>query len=338
MAINKLKIDKTKSDINLKFYIILKYLVKSKLTDRQALAILDICYSINRIGLEDVIVSLTDLIQSFRGEDKKDYLSSITGVIQDEVDLDLLAFGIQLFLIKWLLLEEAKLTDVIIATDLAKLPPLSLEYDKMSVYRPYATRVNWALLSLLFFDTLEQGNINFISYQSVEFVEGLSKLAIKLKKQGVEPNQIFMLMFSESINQSIISDSWTDYEDRILTVLIGMWIPRETIRKIHDDEDKSTEYDFFFTIGGRTFWIGAKRTLRERYKQFIKTARTTKIDVMIEVTLWLDLNEEKAKTILSHWVYIFVADEVYQSRAFLSQLDWVYSVKELNLNMLKSLK
>jgi hypothetical protein len=99
---------------------------------------------------------------------------------------------------------------------------------------------------------------------------------LNLKKFGLESNQIFMLMFSESINQSIISDSGSNYENRILSVLNKIGI--KNIRKIHDESDKSTEYDFFFEIDGKSYGIGAKRTLRERYKQFIKTKLTTKID------------------------------------------------------------
>ena len=102
--------------------------------------------------------------------------------------------------------------------------------------------------------------------------------------------------------------------------------------------DKSTEFDFFFEIEGRIFGIGVKRTLRERYKQFIKTAITSKIDIMIEITLGLDLNEEKAKTIINHGNYLFVADEIYQAQEFLQNLNQVFSVKDLNLKTLKNLK
>ena len=59
---------------------------------------------------------------------------------------------------------------------------------------------------------------------------------------------------------------------------------------------------------------------------------------MIEITLGLDLNEEKAKTIVSHGTYIFVADEIYQNREYLQKLDMVYSVKDLNYDILKTLK
>jgi NAD(P)H-hydrate repair Nnr-like enzyme with NAD(P)H-hydrate epimerase domain len=142
-------------------------------------------------------------------------------------------------------------------------------------------------------------------------------------------------MFSESINQSIISDSGSNYQSRILSVLNKNGI--KNVSKIHDKDDKSTEYDFFFDIYGKTYGIGAKRTLREGYKQFIKTAHTSKIDVSIEVTIGLDLNEEKAKTIIGHDTYIFVADEVYNSRNYLKNMEKVYSAKDLTLETLKKL-
>jgi len=40
MKIEKLEVNKTKFDINLKFYFFLKYLVKTKLTDTQSNEIL----------------------------------------------------------------------------------------------------------------------------------------------------------------------------------------------------------------------------------------------------------------------------------------------------------
>ncbi len=144
-----------------------------------------------------------------------------------------------------------------------------------------------------------------------------------------------MLIFNESIDQSIKSDSGSNYESRIQSVLDKAGV--KNVTKAHDKNDKSTEYDFFFELGNKTYGIGAKRTLRERYKQFIKTSFTSKIDVSIEITLGLDLNEEKAKTITGHGAYIFVADEVYKTRDFLRKIDKVYSVKDLNLKTLKKL-
>ena len=47
--------------------------------------------------------------------------------------------------------------------------------------------------------------------------------------------------------------------------------------------------------------------------------------------------EEKAKTIITHGTYIFVADEIYQNRPFLQKLEKVKSVKDLTLTVLKNL-
>ncbi len=154
---------------------------------------------------------------------------------------------------------------------------------------------------------------NFISKSAEEFIKSLSSLAIELKNNGVEPNQIFMLMFSESINQSIISDSGSNYEDRILSVLTSIGIDESKIEKTHDKDDSSTEFDFFFELKNRSYGIGAKRTLRERYKQFIKTAQMSNIDIMIEITLGMDLTEEKVKAIRNHNVFLFVSDEIYNA-------------------------
>ena len=338
MKIEKLKVEKSKLDINLKFYYLLKQLVKAKLSEKQVSQFLEVISLFEGGGLEPLTEKLQKLIEGFSGDNKKDALYSIIATFERSVDIELFVFSLRLYMIKDLLLQEAKITDCVNSLNLEKLDPLSTEYDNISVYRPYSTRVNGALLALLFFSRLEAGDSNFMSADSCDFVNTLSVTAIKLRKKGVEPNQIFMLLFSESINQSIISDSGVNYEDRILSVLTKIGIPGNTISKTHDKNDASTEFDFFFEMNGRTYGIGAKRTLRERYKQFIKTAQMSKIDVMIEITLGLDLNEEKARTISLHGVYLFVADEIYQSRTYLHKMDRIYSVKELSLKLLKGLE
>jgi len=340
MKIKKLKITKSKFDINLKFYFFLKHLVKVKLSDIQANEIFK-TYILNqklnyRKNVDKLIENVSDNLKD--GTDKKGLLFEILDEINSELELKLFVFSLNLYMIKDLLLQEAKLKDLLDISKLNNLDPLSLKYDKITLYSPYSTRVNGALLSLIFFDKLDKKDTNFISKEAEDFIKNLSKLARKLKNSGVEPNQIFMLMFNESMNQSIISDSGSNYEDRILTVLTSIGINKNKIQKTHDKDDSSTEFDFFFELGKKTYGIGAKRTLRERYKQFIKTSHMSKIDVMIEITLGLDLNEEKAKSILNHGVYIFVADEIYQSRRFLQDMKGVYSVKNLTLTTLKKLK
>lgn len=332
MKIEKLYLPDEKVDVNLKFYFFLKYIVKLKPTYRQILHIIE---NIN-LFQNNINLFLEESEKIFINSlSKYEYIKEINLRINKLIDVELFVFSLRLYQIKNLLLEEAKMSESLDLNKLSELDPLSLEYDKISILTPYKTRVSGALLSLLFFEKLDAGKINFISQNAFDFIEELSKVAVKFKKQGLESNQIFMLMFNESINQSIISDSGKNYENRILSVLNRIGI--NNICKIHDKNDKSTEYDFFFEISGKTYGIGAKRTLRERYKQFIKTSLTSNIDVSIEITLGLDLNKEKARTIIQHGTYIFVADEIYKSREFCQTLNEVYSVKDLSMQTLQKL-
>jgi len=83
-------------------------------------------------------------------------------------------------------------------------------------------------------------------------------------------------------------------------------------------------------LNNKTYGIGAKRTLRERYKQFIKTAQMSQIDVMIEITLGIDLTEEKVRAIRNHNVFLFVSDEVYQANQYLKDIEGVLLFKRFN--------
>lgn len=333
MKTKKLEISNEKFDINLKFYFFLKHLVKSKLTPSQVSETLEICSNPKISDWKNAVVKIEKQIDKFSGQKKKDDYAIVIEMIQSNQDLKLFVFSLKIYSMNKVLLEEAKFKKAIIGERLSKLHPLSLEYDKLSVLNPYSTRVNGALLALLFFEKLEAGQSDFMSTDVDEFLKSLSKDAVSLKTEGVEPNQIFMLMFNESVNQSIISDSGTNYEDRIWGTLTDeLGISENAISKTHDQKDASTEYDFFFRLDdGRSYGIGAKRTLRERYKQFIKTAHTGEIDVMIEITIGLDLNRAKAETIRTHGVYIFVANEVYDNRDDLQHLDGVFPIRELTI-------
>jgi len=332
MKIEKLTLDKNKSEINLKFYFFLKFITKLKPSERQINLIIE------KINLQKNDLNYLHQINERlfdKSLNKIEIIREINLKINNEQDLELFAYSLSLTQVKELLLAEAKIFETIDLKNLVNLDPLSLWYDQISVFKPYKTRVSGALLSLLFFEKLESSQLNFVSQDSIDFIKDLSRKTKIFKNRGLESNQIFMLSFSESINQSIISDSGSNYEDRIRSVLNKIGI--KNIIKTHDKIDKSTEYDFFFKIDNKSYGIGAKRTLRERYKQFIKTSLTNKIDVSIQITIGVDLNEEKAKTIINHGSYIFVADEIYQTREFLQNLRQVFSVKSLNLQTLKNL-
>jgi hypothetical protein len=339
MGIEKIEIDKKVFDINLKFYFILKYLLKAGLKDKEIKKIIEIYSLYQGLLFKNALLNNMDNLCGMgkSGLKKKDFLRDILDLFETDLDSELFIFGLKLIAIKPLLLQEAKTRDLLDASKLPTLNPLSLAYDKITLFSPYSTRVSGALLSLIFFDKLENKDTVFLSSDTTDFLKELSKEAIKLKKAGIEPNQIFMLMFSESINQSITSDSGSNYEDRILSVLKSIGIDENKISKIHDKNDSSTEFDFFFELNDKTYGIGAKRTLRERYKQFIKTAQMSKIDVMIEITLGIDLTEEKVRAIRNHNIFLFISDEVYNSNKYLQETTGVYSSKDLTLNTLKTL-
>jgi len=331
MKIENLKISKQKVDINLEFYFFLKLINKLNPSTNQINAIFQ------NISLLDF--DINKLKQSVEGifyksKTKNNLIKEIIDKLTN-CNTDLFDLSLRLYQVKDLLLAEAKISEIIEIDKILDLDPLSLEYDNLSILKPYKTRVKGALLTLLFFEKLKQNKFNFISQESIDYIVNLAKKVEKFTKIGLESNQIFMLMFSESIDQSIKSDSGSNYEDRIFYILNKIGI--KNIAKTHDKNDKSTEYDFFFEIDGKIFGVGAKRTLRERYKQFIKTAITSKIDVSIEITLGTDLNEEKARTIASHGSFIFVSDEIYQSREFLKNNEQVFSVKDLNIETLKKI-
>lgn len=339
MGIGKIKIDKNKFDINLKFYFILKYFLKANLNDKDINNIL-VLYSLNKgLTLKSEIIKKYEYLfgKTKSGLNKIDFLNNILELIENDTDIKLFIFSLKLLSIKPLLLQEAKTRDFLDTSKLLSLNPLSLEYDKITVIKSYSTRVSGALLSLIFFDKLEKNDTVFLSSDTTDFFKFLSQETIFLKNKGIEPNQIFMLMFSESINQSITSDSGSNYEDRILSVLKTIGIDEKNISKTHDKNDSSTEFDFFFELKGKTYGISAKRTLRERYKQFIKTAQMAKIDIMIEITLGIDLTKEKVEAIRNHQVDLFVADEIYIQNNYLQRIDGIFSVKDLTLETLSHL-
>ncbi|EOH2215121.1 TPA: hypothetical protein ACVZ4S_001230, partial [Campylobacter jejuni] len=264
------------------------------------------------------------------------YLEQIIYEIRNIIDFNVFIFALKIYSIKNFLLELAKIKQMSNIELLSKLDPLSLEYDKITIYNPYSTRVNGALLALTFFNHIDNNQF-FHDNINKEYFLSICQLSQELRKHGLEPNQIFMLIFNESINQSIISYSGNNYENRILQKLQSIGINQETITKKHDENDSSTEFDFFFNFNGKSYGIGAKRTLRERYKQFIKTSQTSEINVMIEITLGLDLGEEKAKTIRNYGVYLIVSDEIYEQNKFLQNIDGVFGSSQLTLELLKTL-
>jgi hypothetical protein len=337
MKINKVKVKKDKLDANFNLYFFLKELNGgSKISENEISAVLEIYYANKKLSYDKFKVLFLNYSNGI-ADSKKSNFDAIIHHIKSNLDLSIFVFSLKLMQIKPLLLEEAKLAHIEDLVPLEKISQLSLEYDTFSKSKPYLTRVNGALISLLFFSKLDEKETNFFTENTTDYLNSLFSEYEYLKSKGLEANQMFMLMFSESVDQYIIKMAGSSYEDRIFNVLIGMGIDPGSIKKTHDKADASTEFDFFFEYKGKTFGIGAKRTLRERYKQFIKTGFMSKLDVMIQVTLGLDLTEEKAKSISRYGVITIVSDEIYASRTYLHSMPEVYPASKLSINLLNEL-
>ena len=146
MKIEKLKIDHKKLDLNLKFYFLLKYILKAGLTQAQSSDLLEKI----SLGLSfDEMQKCTEGIsKSFK---KQEALELLFEQIENEEDLEMFVFSLKLYTIKDALLAESKMGALINSEKLKDLDPLSINYDKISVQRPYYTRLNGSLISLLFF-------------------------------------------------------------------------------------------------------------------------------------------------------------------------------------------
>ncbi len=337
-------LNREKLDINVTFYTLIKKLNGSdqKLSDSQINALLETLYQsqkLNKVLRFDILINkLSEVVVGQKNDLIKDLFTTLS---IDENFFVILEYALQLLLIKPHLLSEAKLGfDVAISEEKAKHHQLSLEYDKISSYQPYYLRVSGALLSLIFFDQLEKNDPRFLSSIMQNFAAKVQENHKKLSQHGLEANQIFSIMFSEVINQSIVSSAGSSFEDRIKELLISIGIPKESIHKAHDRNDTSTEYDFVFEYKNKSIGIGAKRTLRERYKQFTNTSKELDIDLMIEITLGTDLTSNRVNTITENFnVVLIIADEIYNypSNAYLRDNNRVFKATSLNTELFDNL-
>lgn len=228
---------------------------------------------------------------------------------------------------------------------------LSLKYDNISSIKPYASRVaNITIIN-------EFLSSNYITYHD-ELID---------KKVGIQG--ILLNVLGESVNQSITSSAGKDYEDRIYTYLTEiLLLPEDAIERLHHSETGSIEHDFKFQYNGKIFSISAKKTFRERYKQYInlinqvanielsefdvveqeiltryqsqakeQLIRDLGANILLTITLGTDLTENKARTIRTFGVYIFVSEEVYLEKTYLQTMVGVYSVASLNQELLLTL-
>lgn len=332
----------SKLDINAQFYTYMKKIYSNN-------------YKIKKSVLEEIIVLLEESIENgieiqkvhdnfieilgnnINGKGKENKIAEYTKI----VNLWNSALDIKVFLLSAYMIYIKE----IISFDFVKkiepnqlLHPLSLEYDNESVMTPYKRRVSAIItannICSYYLKMCERPSI--LDTVPSEIDERIINLLTDLKDE-IYLNSIFGLIINESINQSIKSESGGNFEDRIKNLLIEIGVPEEKIEKFNHDTTGSIEHDFLFKIYGKTFGISAKRTFRERYKQYVNLLENKNADILITITLGTDLTLEKAKTILGFGVYIFVSPEIYNSHKYLQELEGVYSAKELKIKLLKKM-
>lgn len=235
--------------------------------------------------------------------------------------------------------------------------PLSLKYDNVSTYNAYLQRVKTGLVT--------EEIISRKQTKNAFFRENL----LFLENSGISLFPVFFSIMAESANQSITSKSGSGYEDRIYQHLLQIGIPEDKIQRLNHEEVGSIEHDFKFELDGKKYGISAKRSFRERYKQYVNllqkylkdddleneietgeifqeinqpeleslTKKELDCDVLITITIGTDLTENKAKIIRQFGVYIFVAPEIYNAHGYLQELDGVFSIYDLTLETLRTL-
>lgn len=329
--------EKQKLEVNKVLYKFLKKAVSpSALGNSLGNAILSSLINNRNYSLTINKALLNDNINNSKlGANKKDEAHLLLSDITTENDLISLRFALTIMATKNVIL--AKFNLPIEQTISSNIHPLSREYDRVGSDRVFYSRAYGALLSLSCFENMKKTSKS-CPLQSVEY--DIWKILCEdfklLQKNGVEINQMFTMLLTETMQQSGKSVSGQEYEDRIREILIKENVSIEFF-KGKDSKNSALEYDLLFEHKGKKYGIGAKRTLRERYKQFMPKPNMD-ADILIAITIGNDLNENKSKTITDSGSYIFVADEVYQENTFLQQNAKIFKGSDFNLKTLESLK
>lgn len=342
----KIEITENVFNNNLQFYTILKLLIKCKLSDKQLILLQDTLIknikTNDKLLLEKILLSNNAIASE--GTSKYEDLSLLINTIENsEITMwkDMLDISIELMLIKDLILQESKsyannqYKEIINGLN----DKLCLEYDMSKLSLPYGQRVMSSLL--VFALTDDNRKSEYILETSGKTIKSFNEKISKLiSNYNINCNNMFSLIMTESVNQSIISDAGQSYESRVEEVLLP--IVDKLFGHSHDSKIPSVEYDFTFELNGKKCGISAKRTLRERYKQNFEDVETLDVDFMFVFTLGIDLNEDKLNNILQkNGIYVVVAQEVYDSKDYLKNNTRVLSSKNLNktnLNKLLSIK
>lgn len=192
---------------------------------------------------------------------------------------------------------------------------LTTEFDNFSLLIPYSLRV--------------ASTNEFFSTANIQKYISDKKIANECSNIYKELAPIFHIVLNESVKQSGISLSGTDYEKRIENVLKHFKLKFK--KHTHEEDDNSIEHDLVISYNNKLIGIGAKRTLRERYKQY----NPKEIDMSIVFTFGNDLTITMAETITSNYnLFMIVADEAYEEKNYLKNNKKVFKATDFSPKLL----
>jgi hypothetical protein len=208
---------------------------------------------------------------------------------------------------------------------------LSLNYDDFLLTQPYSYRVLARLMSSNGKSTLFQTDKFWeeILTEKEEFLnkDNLKERLIEAKVDGLP---LISLIIDESVNQSLKGMAGSSYHERIKEIFSELLNLKLVSEKKADSKNKGIEYDFVYSHQEKKIGISAKRTLKERWKQNWDDTRNLEVDIMFLITLGIDLNKDKAQTILQKqgW-YIIVASEMYESQDYFQNNPKVFASNQV---------
>jgi hypothetical protein len=120
MKIEKLQITKDKLDVNLKFYFFLKYINKINPSDRQIDQISE-NIGLFKKNISDLNSSLLKIFS--KSQTKSEYIKELNLRLINSRDVEVFEFSLDLYRIKDLLLQEAKVQEIFDSKNFMKLIP-----------------------------------------------------------------------------------------------------------------------------------------------------------------------------------------------------------------------
>ncbi len=323
----KLELSNSHLTINLLLYRTVKEIIHSKISNKHILKLIEELKLLNSTQntFEDKKQILLDFTTSLSSSDlvQLRLAELIETSILEDIHFNVFKLSLNILRFKDYILEKSKLySDNFKACD--DIHIMDFQYDQNMLNLPYAIRVSGALLIQVLFSEIKESNNEF--YSSLR-----SDIA---KINEIDPETILQIIFAESASQSIRSSSGSNYEERFETLLKANGFSYQG--QCFDKKIPSVEYDFKINLtNNKTIGVSVKRTLRERYKQNHENIDGLEVDIMLLVTLGVDLNKAKIDYILAKEKhFIFVATDLYHQIDYFYNNSRVFPLSELNEKLL----